>query len=523
MGNPAAGQKKLLDRERFLQITRQLYDSEHFAYLLVDHQWQVLEVSDNLVDYGFPLLVPGLLATDMVDFLVGLDATEAITLPFINSPDGKPIRVRLLPEAANTIVMVSDATEEFLGQQMLQQKANENQLLLETQDKLMRELKEAKALLEEKNSQLEEAARLQSSFISGLSHEFRTPLSSIIGYSNLLIAQPSLDADTLNNNLEVVQRSGKHLLSLVENLLDHGKYNSSEITLNPKSVNLVALFNEIAMMVAPLAAAKEIEFKSRSELDGDLTVFLDDSRLRQCLINLLGNAIKFTDIGMVSLAASWEDDQLTVKIKDTGPGISSEHLQQITKPFWQAPGTGKAGTGLGLTITEQIIELMGGSMSIDSQLEKGTEISFAITASRVEAELETNGGPVTDIDDGMRLLFAEDDEDIAALTCLLLEEQGVAVTHVGNGEQALAELNSQAFDLVLMDLHMPVMDGFTAAKKIRDDGNTIPLIIMSASSNSADQARAQQLGCDGYLVKPVDIQDLLAMGQQFLLNRGTEK
>lgn len=516
MGNPAAGQNKLLDQERFLKITRQLYDSQHFAYLLVDHQWQVLEVSENLTEYGFPLLETGSLATDQIDFLVGLDATQLVTLPFINSPSDKPIRVRLLPEDSNTIVMISDATEEFESQQLLQQKANENQLLLETQARLMHQLEAAKTQLQQKNTELEEAARLQSGFLSGVSHEFRTPLSSIIGYSDLLMdQQQSLDADSVNKYLEVVQRSGKHLLSLVENLLDHGKFNASDISLNPKPIDLAQLFTDVGMMVEPLAAAKTVEFSIETSMDSGLQVVIDDSRLRQCLINLLGNAIKFTDAGEVRVKASWQDDHLHTVIKDTGIGISPEHLEKITQPFWQAPGTGKAGTGLGLTITEQIIELMGGVMSIQSELGQGTEISFSIMAPQLEDQPLAPGSPLVSEPAELKLLFAEDDEDIAALTCLLLEESGVAVTHVNNGERALQALQQNKFDLVLMDLHMPVMDGYTAVKHIREGGNNIPLIIMSASANAADQERAQQLGCDGYLVKPVDIQDLIAMAQQF--------
>jgi len=512
MNSPDQEDAQWLRDSRIARITRDLYQRKNFGYFCVDLNWKVLEVSENLTSFGFSELALGADASDSVDFLVGVDIEQVLDLPMLSSPSKLPIRVSLLPRRKELTVVIMDASEEFQQRRQLQQKANENQLLLDKQAKLMTELESAQNQLQEQNSALQEAARLQSSFLSGVSHEFRTPLTSIIGYNELLRTQwDKLSKKSALNHITAVQRSSKHLLSLVENLLDHGKYQSQNIELHPKPSNIDELFNDVVAVVAPAAHTKNIDLLTEFDFSGTKMVLVDDSRLRQCLINTIGNAIKFTDEGSVRVTASWADDEIKVEIVDTGIGISSEHLQKIRQPFWQVPDTGKAGTGLGLTITERIIEMMGGSFSIDSNLGDGTKLSFEVMAAGLAENILQQTAAQVPATEALKILFAEDDEDIAALTILLLEEQGVSVTHVENGLDAIKKLEVADYDLVLMDLNMPVMDGYTAVEKIRRSGNAVPIMVMTASSTRADKERVQALGCDGYLVKPVDIMDLLSL------------
>ncbi|MGK0375728.1 MAG: two-component system sensor histidine kinase/response regulator [Arenicella sp.] len=507
------------------QINAQLFDKLGLAYICVDSSMAVVDVSDNLSRYGYDNIFIGAQIEDGIDFMFGLDAQTQIDLPMIESPSGVIVSVSLLPSENSLTVLILDAKTQAKQRQLLQQKANENELLVERQDKLLDQLEFASQQLEHKNEQLEEASRLQTSFLSGVSHEFRTPLTSIIGYTNIVEQSLQSSTDSLAqftessaDHLRAVQRSSRHLLSLVENLLDHGKLDSNAIILRPKANDLAELFEDVKLLLKPLSNAKHIELDYKLDITDSTIVVIDDSRLRQCLINLLGNAIKFTDYGSVCLSAELQDDFLLVKIDDTGPGISPEDLEKIRLPFWQAADTGKAGTGLGLTITDRIIELMGGSLEVLSVLGQGTQIYFQIPAPKLPEQVNSDVSKPKALLSDMAVLLAEDDHDIADLMVMMMAERGVHVTHVENGALALEALESNAFDFVLMDIHMPVMTGYEALAALQKANNMTPVAIMSASAVDADRAKAENFGCYDYLVKPVDIDDIIEIINQVAID-----
>ncbi len=494
-------------------INQQLFEKLELAYFCVDQSMQIIDASENLENYGYTGVVVGANADDCVDFMFGLDAYTELDLPMVESPSGKKVSVSLLPRDSFLTVLISSASAEADQRQLLQQKANENELLVEQQIKLMKQLENASEMLEQKNVQLEEASRLQTSFLSGVSHEFRTPLTSIIGYTNLVkqALQSAGDDGSESDKVQhigAVQRSSKHLLSLVENLLDHGKLDSDEIIVRPKETDLAELFNDVELLLKPLSDGKHIDFIVELGFEQPMIVVTDDSRLRQCLINLLGNAIKFTDSGSVRLTAKLSDDFLKVGVFDTGPGISQENLAKIKLPFWQAADTGKAGTGLGLTITERIVELMGGELEISSELGCGTQVSFEIPAPQLDAEPKPAESQMLPFKQA-KILLAEDDYDIADLIVMMLSERGYEVSHVDNGELALNALENQEFDFVLMDIHMPIMTGYDVLRELQVKGIKTPVAIMSASAVESDRAKAEQLGCFDYLIKPVEIDDVI--------------
>jgi signal transduction histidine kinase/ActR/RegA family two-component response regulator len=510
------------------QINAQLFDKLGLAYICVDSSMAVVDISDNLSSYGYDAVCIGAQIEDCIDFMFGLDVLTQLDLPLVESPSGIIVSVSLMPSDNSLTVLISDATNQAEQRQLLQQKANENELLVERQDKLLSQLERASQQLEQKNDQLEEASRLQTSFLSGVSHEFRTPLTSIIGYTNLVeqslpSSVDSITDDTERNagHLRAARRSSRHLLSLVENLLDHGKLDSNAIVLRPKSIDLAELFDDVNMLLKPLSDTKHIELKFRLKIGDSATVAIDDSRLRQCLINLLGNAIKFTDYGSVCLTAELQDDFLSVKIDDTGPGIHPEDLEKIRLPFWQAADTGKAGTGLGLTITERIIELMGGDLEVLSVLGQGTQIFFQIPAPILVKQVGTEGSSSTAVVTDMSVLLAEDDHDIADLMVIMLAKRGVHVTHVDNGALALEAIESGNFDFVLMDIHMPVMSGYEALASLQQANNNTPVAIMSASTVEVDRVKAESLGCYEYLVKPVDVEEIIEIMNHVAINTAT--
>ena len=498
-------------------INQQLFDKLGLAYFCVDQSMSVIDASENLHDYGYTCIELGINVEDCVDFMFGLGVDTQLDLPMVESPSGTKISVSLLPADNLLTVLISNATTYADQSQLLQQKANENELLVGQQMKLMQQLEKTSDLLEQRNIQLEEASRLQTSFLSGVSHEFRTPLTSIIGYTDLV--KQALDAASENaaisssenesvEHLRAVQRSSKHLLSLVENLLDHGKLDSDEIIVRPKATDLGELFSDVKLLLKPLSDAKHIDFIFKLEFEQPMVVITDDSRLRQCLINIVGNAIKFTDSGSVTLDALLSDDFLRIKVTDTGLGISKDDLDKIRLPFWQVADTGKAGTGLGLTITERIVELMGGELNIDSLIGKGTEVCFEIPAPQFDIALESQVKAVP-IASNAKILLAEDDYDIADLIILMLSERGYQVTHVDNGALALKALESERFDFTLMDIQMPIMTGYDVLASLKQKNISVPVAIMSASAVESDREKAEKLGCFDYLIKPVDIDDVI--------------
>jgi len=497
----------------------------------IDHGLIVQEMSNNWGDYGFELFNLGDDISSIIDFFVGLDTSQRLSLPIVETPSGQAVTVTMIPTEGGMTVTVLDASPQMRYRSRLQQAANENELLVNKQRELMEMLQQASSELEFKNKQLEEANRLQTGFLSGVSHEFRTPLASIIGYTDrvekslgdfLLSEKGGCDKSNISffvknkDHARAANRSSQHLLSLVENLLDHGKIDSNEIVVRPKVIDLKEIFEDVSVLLQPLCEAKKINLSVKVDEKRPKTVFIDDSRLRQCLINLIGNAVKFTDDGGVSVLGTWREDRLFVTIDDTGLGISEEDLAKIKLPFWQAEGTGKAGTGLGLTITEKIIDLMGGRLTINSTLGEGTQIQFSLLAPKIE-EVEQQEVVVPQLNKPLKILLAEDDLDIADLVVMMLIESGVDVTHVANGAAALESIETDSYDIVLMDLNMPVMNGYDAIELLRDQGVDTPIVVMSAAALDDESHPMKKLDCDAYLVKPVTVDDILKVASQLIV------
>lgn len=507
------------------QINQQLFRKLELAYLCTDRSLKVVEASSRLPDYGYTNVSVGDDVGEHIDFMIGLDSDTKLDLPFVISPSGIPVSVSLLPSDNLLTILFTNASMQAEQRQALQQKANENELLVRQQRVLMAQIAKASIELESKNDDLREAARLQSRFLSGVSHEFRTPLTSIIGYTNLLQRDDKQstesealspdEGDVSSDYLRAVQRSSKHLLSLVENLLDHGKFDSDEIVIRPGVCNLSEVFEDIRLLLSSLANTKQVEFILTQYFSEDVYVIADDSRLRQCLLNIVGNAVKFTDQGSVEVIASFSDEKLSVSVKDTGNGISTEDLSKIRLPFYQAPDTGKAGTGLGLTITERLIELMGGELLIESELDVGTTVKFNMPMARTTIGQATSSKADST---ALSILMAEDDSDIAELLMMMLSERGIDVSHVTNGALAVDAVKSGSFDLILMDIHMPIMSGYEAMKALQAAGNTIPVAVMSASGLDSDRLQALEYGCTAYLVKPVEIDEIVVLANQLVEN-----
>ncbi len=379
--------------------------------------------------------------------------------------------------------------------------------------------KQRKALLAAR-AEAEAANRSKDQFLANMSHELRTPLHAILGYADLVrggsLAEPSrIEA------LATIASSGRHLLSLINDLLDLSRIRSGHLELHTAPVQLAALFEEIAAMVRIEAHRKGLNFFLEAPADLPEAVEADGKRLRQILLNLLGNAIKFTDAGGVTLGvqctpAGDEKVELRVSVRDTGVGIAAKDAGRIFAPFEQAADGQKqeSGAGLGLAITRELARLMDGDVEVDSEPGKGSQFRFTVTLPVVRAQ----SGAVAAHDaivgyHGARrhILVVDDQEENRRLLLELLESLGFGVRLAEGARQAIERVRLDPPDLIVMDLRMPGMDGVAAARAIRAIPGLENIAIVAASASSADLERAQAVA-DTFascLHKPFQTADLL--------------
>lgn len=363
----------------------------------------------------------------------------------------------------------------------------------------------------------EMAAEAKSQFLSTISHEIRTPLNAVIGFSNLLLRE---NPDTQNHEyLQNIQTSANHLLSLVNNVLDISKIESGKIEFEKREFDLEKLLKENISMLSLRAEEKNISLLITKTPYIDSYLIGDPFRLTQILNNLLGNAVKFTDVGSVELSVerhSENNKEIHLKffVKDTGPGISPNKQETIFESFTQAniETTRKyGGTGLGLSISKQLINLQGGKIAVESTLGNGASFFFTLHFQKGKKliSLETISATVpSDSLLGLNILVAEDNIFNTKVLTRFLELWQAEYEVAENGEMVLDLLQKNNFDLILMDLHMPQMDGYEATRIIREAGNNIYIMALTASANFNSNDEIKTKGFNSYLYKPVNTKDL---------------
>ncbi len=368
----------------------------------------------------------------------------------------------------------------------------------------------------------ESANRAKSAFISQMSHELRTPLNGILGYAQLLRREYSGEGERLAEGLGIIERSGEHLLKLVNDLLDLAKIEAGKFELSVGPVDLSDLLEHVAGLTRVRATNAGLTFAVVVETGDLVPVIADERIIRQVLLNLLGNAVKFTEAGgritlRVRMARTANGDQcVRFVVEDTGVGIEEGDLARVFEPFHRVNACDRRveGTGLGLSITQRLVTALGGRLSVKSQ--RGAGSTFT-----VECELESapsvriDALPVTKIDGyrGRRrtVLVADDDADNRILITRLFEGVGLQVQATRNGREALELIRSRRPDLILTDLVMPVMDGMELVRGLRSDAanSQLPIIAMSASASEYTREEAMQAGCSAFLSKPLRLAGLL--------------
>ncbi|WFP51190.1 PAS domain S-box protein [Methylomonas sp. EFPC3] len=384
--------------------------------------------------------------------------------------------------------------------------------------------KQAELELRQAKEAAEAAAKAKANFLANMSHEIRTPMNTVIGFAEVALQDANLSNAT-RNHIKTILSSGRHLLSVINDILDFSKIEAGKIELESVCFNLPVAIQEALQIMSLRAAEKGLRIDLAVEAGLPHLFVGDPNRLRQIILNLVGNSVKFTDTGYiaVSIGRAEQPELLHFAIADTGIGMSPEQTERIFESFSQADATTSrrfGGTGLGTTISKQIVEMMGGRIWVESQLGVGSVFHFTVRLPEAAANdvcLYESAAPRKRAYYSPRrfkILLAEDVEANAKLASLRLEQQGHRVRWVKNGAEAVAAYHESDFDLILMDLQMPVLDGIQATRQIREleQGSLrrIPILALTASVLSHERRESLAAGIDAIVGKPIDIDELLA-------------
>ena len=387
------------------------------------------------------------------------------------------------------------------------------------------ELASAKDALEKQSEALQEARRAadaaseaKSNFLANMSHEIRTPMTAVVGYAELLGDTTHTDTQRQEWS-QIIRRNASHLLDLLNDILDVSKIEAGKMTPQIGPCDIAQVIGDVVEMMRQRAAEKGLAL--RLEIDEPIIrdVETDALRVRQVVVNLIGNAIKFTEAGEVAAHLSCDGTSLGINVRDSGIGMNAEQVARIFRPFTQADETTTrrfGGTGLGLTISKRLVEMLGGEIAVRSEPGLGSTFSVSVPIKpAAEPVAKPNASAAAGPMRG-RILVAEDAVDMQRLISLLLTRAGAEVIVAANGVQAVEMATSQPFDLILMDMQMSHLDGHGAATELRRRGIRTPIIALTANAMTGDRERCLAAGCDDYLTKPLDRVVLLARVQDYL-------
>jgi len=387
----------------------------------------------------------------------------------------------------------------------------DQEFYLTSQQSMVRELESVNAKLTQAEEDAKEASKVQSDLFAIMSHEMRTPLNGVISALSLL--RDENDPIERSKLTKIANESADNLLSVINYALDYSKIDAGRMDLDSDDFSLQGLLESIIAVTEGRAKAKAVDVSYSLEPGLPKTVNGDAEKLRQVLINVVGNAIKFTDAGKVELRVANYNDYFRFIVSDTGCGIGQDDLDHIFDPFWgRSKGSSESSTGLGLNIVKRLVELMSGQITVESTEGAGTtfyiDLPFEVAASAEVEKVDTAKGALPSYLSG-RVLLVDDNQTNLMLGKMILEKYGISVRTASNGKEALDIVSDVTFDLVLMDIAMPVMDGSTACQEINRLPSPPPVIALTANVGPKLAQEYEKIGFKGYLKKPLENDSLL--------------
>ena len=420
--------------------------------------------------------------------------------------------------------LVSILISRYVGKAV----ADKNDQLLEASKEMAAAYKKA-----------EEATVVKSDFLATMSHEMRTPLTAIIGFAETtLFSEQTIEQR--QNAIQTIIRSGKHLLQIINNILDLSKVEANKIEIENVELLTFDLLTDVELIVRPMADEKGLGFSINYIFPLPKKITNDALRLKQILINLCNNAVKFTEEGyiLINVSSNTEEGRLFFEVVDSGVGISEEQQKFIFDAYRQADSSTTrrfGGTGLGLSLSKELAKHLGGTLTVESKLGKGSKfilkLDFDIADEKdivfdkeqipVVIEKRVKVKPTVHLSG--HVLLAEDNKDNQELFTIYLRRMGLEVTIVENGQEAIDIVNNNNFDLVLMDMRMPVLNGIDAMKTLRKNGFTKPIIALTANAMREDQDACYEAGADGFLSKPINVDEFTNTLKSYLKTAAVEK
>lgn len=401
--------------------------------------------------------------------------------------------------------------------------------------------------LEAAVKEADKANKAKSQFLANMSHEIRTPLTAVIGFSETALDEDQTTEERLFA-LHTINNSSRHLLNLINNILDFSKIDAGELDIEHVSMNLMQMFSEVESIMMIQAEKKAVDFGIQYHYPIPFGIQGDPIRLKQILLNLCSNAIKFTEHGSVRVDVEYDALMkiLNVRVTDTGIGMTADQMQKVFKPFKQADSSTTrnfGGTGLGLSLSKQLAELMDCQLSVQSKPTRGTcfkleipcgdisdkdmvcgeidlpdshyaskQYPYSSITRKTDTRQETNKEPLLSGD----ILLVEDNEMNQLLISKYLTKMGARVTVAGNGQEAVEQANGKRFDLIYMDMQMPIMSGIEATSLLREQGYDSPIVALTANATQEDRHTCIEAGCNDFLTKPIVRQTIYAMTAKYL-------